>query len=108
MKNVGLVVLLLPIYASFFGLIVGWPILYFRSGFSGVKSAQGIDWREFLVPCAGWFISRWLFGWVVLIRWIQAGRPPPLQAVVSIDGQPCRRMLSPSQFRIHKGVATSH
>jgi hypothetical protein len=80
------------------GLLVGPPVLYFRSGLGAVKRKEGVDWREFFMPDLGFFLL--MVGkapaWPVTLGvWVARGKPreSAWQAVTVIDGRPVRRMV---------------
>ena len=83
------------------GLIASMITYYRRSGLAGIKSSQGIDWREFLIPNPVFFLLLLVKAvlWpVVLIFWLATGRRnSPWRAVTDMGGRPARAILRRSE-----------
>jgi hypothetical protein len=96
-KNVGAVIGI----GYWVGFIASIITYYQRSGLGEVKSSQGIDWREFLIPNPVFFLLLLVKAvlWpVVLIFWLVTGRPrSPWHAVTDRGGRPARAILRRSE-----------
>ena len=83
------------------GLIASMITYYRRSGLGGIKSSQGIDWREFLIPNPAFFLlllAKAVLWPVVLIFWVATGRRnSPWRAVTDMGGRPARAILRRSE-----------
>lgn len=87
------------------GVIASIVTYYMRSGLGDVKSSQGIDWRQFLLPNPAFFVLLLVKAalWpAVLIFWLVTGRPQsPWLAVTDRDGRPVRAILRRSAAARH-------